>query len=76
MEQRVDIRLSVKQLTVSDWVLIARAFDAWPFAPEVHRLTYCFSHQLIRCSTRAGLEHRLFRSPRSGLVIRSMSIEV
>jgi mitochondrial transcription factor 1 len=34
-EQRVDIRLMVKQLTVSDWALIARAFDAWPFAPEV-----------------------------------------
>lgn len=34
LEQRVDIRLPVKQLTVSDWVLIARAFDAWPFAPE------------------------------------------
>lgn len=34
-EQRVDIRLLVKQLTVSDWALIARAFDAWPFAPAV-----------------------------------------
>jgi len=34
LEQRVDIRLRVNQLTVSDWVLIARAFDAWPFAPE------------------------------------------
>jgi transcription factor 1 len=34
-EQRVDIRLMVKQLTVSDWALIVRAFDAWPFAPTV-----------------------------------------
>jgi len=34
LEQRVDIRLPVKELTVSDWVLIVRAFDAWPFAPE------------------------------------------
>jgi transcription factor 1 len=34
-EQRVDIRLKVKQLTISDWALIARAFDAWPFAPSV-----------------------------------------
>ncbi|KAI0305536.1 S-adenosyl-L-methionine-dependent methyltransferase [Multifurca ochricompacta] len=32
--QRVDIRLMVKHLTISDWALIARAFDAWPFAPE------------------------------------------
>jgi transcription factor 1 len=34
-EQRVDVRLTAKQLTISDWALIARAFDAWPFAPEV-----------------------------------------
>jgi mitochondrial transcription factor 1 len=34
-EQCVDIRLTVKQLTISDWTLIARAFDAWPFAPSV-----------------------------------------
>ncbi|KAI9509165.1 S-adenosyl-L-methionine-dependent methyltransferase [Russula earlei] len=33
-EQRVDVRLSVKQLNISDWALIARAFDAWPFAPD------------------------------------------
>ena len=40
LKQRVDIRTRVKDLTVSDWVLIARAFDAWPFAPEVRRPTY------------------------------------
>src|SRR3979490_3032079 len=34
-EQHVDIRLKVKQLTTSDWTLIVRAFDAWPFAPDV-----------------------------------------
>lgn len=34
-EQRVDVRLTTRQLTVSDWALIARAFDAWPFAPDV-----------------------------------------
>ncbi|KAI0046065.1 S-adenosyl-L-methionine-dependent methyltransferase [Auriscalpium vulgare] len=33
-EQRVDIRTKVKKLTVSDWALIARAFDDWAFAPE------------------------------------------
>ncbi|KAI0302533.1 S-adenosyl-L-methionine-dependent methyltransferase [Russula brevipes] len=33
-EQRVDVRLPVKDLTVSDWTLIQRAFDAWPFAPD------------------------------------------
>lgn len=34
-EQRVDIRLQSKELTISDWALIVRAFDAWPFAPSV-----------------------------------------
>jgi hypothetical protein len=34
-EQRVDVRLTAKQLSISDWALIARAFDAWPFAPGV-----------------------------------------
>jgi len=33
-EQRVDVRLTAKQLTISDWALIVRAFDAWPFAPN------------------------------------------
>jgi len=33
-EEHVDIRLTVKQLTISDWALIVRAFDAWPFAPD------------------------------------------
>ncbi|KAI0268636.1 S-adenosyl-L-methionine-dependent methyltransferase [Gloeopeniophorella convolvens] len=33
-DQRVDIRSAVKNLNVSDFALIARAFDAWPFAPE------------------------------------------
>jgi len=32
-EQRVDVRLAAKELTISDWALIVRAFDAWPFAP-------------------------------------------
>jgi mitochondrial transcription factor 1 len=34
-EERVDIRTKIGHLTLSDWALIARAFDAWPFAPEV-----------------------------------------
>ena len=47
LEQRIDIRLKVNLLTVSDWALIARAFDAWPFAPEVRRPT----SYLIKSST-------------------------
>ena len=38
--ERVDIRLLIRDLTVSDWALIARAFDAWPFAPEVCHFTF------------------------------------
>ena len=65
LEQHVDIRTRVNELTTSDWVLIARAFDAWPFAPEVR----CFTYYLTKSSTNllTGVEHRLFRSPRAGL---------
>jgi transcription factor 1 len=33
--ERVDINKSIKELEVRDWALILRAFDEWPFAPEV-----------------------------------------
>ena len=46
-EQRVDIRLRVKHLTLSDWALIVRAFDAWPFAPSVCIFTSVLSRGLI-----------------------------
>ena len=77
LEQRVDIRLRVNHLTISDWVLIARAFDAWPFAPEVRRPTYYLtSRQLIFGSTITGVEHRFFRSLRTGINIRLVLIEI
>lgn len=45
-EQRVDIRVMVKNLTVSDWALLARAFDAWPFAPDVCSFTHLLDRKL------------------------------
>jgi len=45
-EQRVDIRLRVRHLTVSDWALIVRAFDAWPFAPAVCLFTTVVGRKL------------------------------
>jgi transcription factor 1 len=45
-EQRVDVRLRVKDLTISDWALIERAFDAWPFAPDVRHSFYQFARSL------------------------------
>jgi len=45
-EQRVDIRKRVKDLTLSDWALIVRAFDAWPFAPDVCIFTSMLSREL------------------------------
>ena len=76
LEQRVDIRLEVKHLTLSDWVLIARAFDAWPFAPEVRQPTYYSTKSSTNSlPTRTGLEHRPFRIPLR-TVIGLMPIEV
>ncbi|EPQ57060.1 S-adenosyl-L-methionine-dependent methyltransferase [Gloeophyllum trabeum ATCC 11539] len=34
-EERLDLKKPIKQLTVHDWSLVLRAFERWPFAPEV-----------------------------------------
>lgn len=34
-EQRVDLTKQIRFLTLTDWALIERAFEAWPFAPKV-----------------------------------------
>ena len=54
-EQRVDIRLRVNHLNLSDWALIVRAFDAWPFAPSVCFFTSVLSRGLIHWA----LPHRI-----------------
>ena len=33
--ERVDIKKQIRQLDIKDWALILRAFNNWPFAPEV-----------------------------------------
>lgn len=39
--ERVDVTKLVANLTVSDWASLIRAFDEWPFAPEVSlRITF------------------------------------
>ena len=50
-EQRVDVRLTTKQLTLSDWALIVRAFDAWPFAPNVCPFTNVPGYKLNALAT-------------------------
>lgn len=34
-EERLDVKKLVRQLTVSDWSKLLKAFDEWSFAPEV-----------------------------------------
>lgn len=34
-DDRVDTKTSVNELTVEHWARIVRAFDKWPFAPDV-----------------------------------------
>ncbi len=74
-EQRIDIRMQVRQLTVSDWVLIARAFDAWPFAPEVRRPTCHITKPPtnLLAAPLTAIGHRLFRSLRTGLIVQLRS---
>ena len=34
-EERIDIQKQVRRMDIKDWALILRAFDNWPFAPDV-----------------------------------------
>lgn len=39
--ERVDVTKLVANLTISEWASLIRAFDEWPFAPEVSlRITF------------------------------------
>ena len=44
-EERLDIEKQIRRLNIKEWALIVRAFDSWPFAPEVRQhgslLHYC-----------------------------------
>lgn len=35
--ERVDVTKDIRHLTVEDWGRIVKAFDEWPFAPQVRR---------------------------------------
>lgn len=34
-KQRVNVGHQIRHLTVDEWATVCRAFDEWPFAPEV-----------------------------------------
>lgn len=38
-EERVDVKKQIRRLDIKDWALIIRAFNNWPFAPEVSNIT-------------------------------------
>ena len=59
-EQRVDVDMPIRDLTINDWALIVRAFDNWPFAPEVCRrillvrsVTDCYFRRAWSSRTRS-----------------------
>jgi hypothetical protein len=37
--ERIDVKKPIRDLTIADWGILVRAFDKWPFAPEVR--SYC-----------------------------------
>lgn len=37
-DQRVDPNKLIKKLSLKEWTVIVRAFDNWPFAPDVRTL--------------------------------------
>jgi transcription factor 1 len=36
-EERLNVEQQIKGLDIKDWALIVRAFDNWPFAPDVRQ---------------------------------------
>lgn len=36
-EERLDVSKQVRRLDIKDWALVLRAFNEWPFAPEVSK---------------------------------------
>lgn len=40
-EERVDVKKQIRRLDIKDWALIIRAFNNWPFAPEVSGTIPC-----------------------------------
>jgi hypothetical protein len=49
---RIDPKTPVREMTVNDWALLVKAFDEWPFAPEVR----------LSCNAQAHAAHELHRS--------------
>lgn len=45
--QRIDTSKKIRDLTVNDWAVLVKAFDEWPFAPEVGPPPGCLHH--IEC---------------------------
>jgi transcription factor 1 len=35
VNERVDIKKQIRKLTIPEWATLVKAFDRWPFAPEV-----------------------------------------
>ena len=54
----MNISKSVRDLNLADWVLIHRAFDAWPFKPQVRHI----------------LLHYLWLEPKLMLVMQDLMI--
>jgi hypothetical protein len=57
-EDRVDVTKKVKDLSVQDWALIVRAFDNWPFAPDVRRPCRDFRVYCLLTQNFTAYQHR------------------
>jgi transcription factor 1 len=42
VNERVDIKKQVRKLTIPEWATLVKAFDRWPFAPEVSQKMFIF----------------------------------
>ncbi|EGO25841.1 hypothetical protein SERLADRAFT_369203 [Serpula lacrymans var. lacrymans S7.9] len=44
-DQRMDIKKSIRSMSVRDWAVLVDAFDQWPFAPEDLLITDSFTRE-------------------------------
>lgn len=72
-DQKVDYSKLVRELTVEDWAKILRAFEEWPFKPEVRSLALPYKFPISPFCHRISLSipscTTTMRSPSSVFVI-------
>jgi transcription factor 1 len=55
--ERVNVKTEVRKLEIREWANLVKAFDEWPFAPEVLKFLITKRSILIRVNCRTSQSH-------------------